>query len=65
MSVLPEIYKFPVDGNPVSCGLRLDLPKKQRTHSWVPLGADFKNKGQGGIVEVDVYACHVCGKDKR
>lgn len=62
---LPEIFEFPIPGDAVSCGLRLDRPKKQRHHSWVPLGTDFKNKGLEGIVEVDVRACHVCGKDDR
>jgi len=56
---------FPVPGEMITCGNRTDLPKKQRRHDWVSLGVDTKNAGTLGIVEVDVFACVVCGKDKR
>lgn len=56
---------FPVEGNPVTCGNRTDLPKNQRRHSWVPLGTDVKNCGEKGICETEVSACHRCGRDKR
>ncbi len=56
---------FPVPGIVTTCGNRLDLPRKQRVHWWVCLGYDVQNKGTEGIVEVLVYACWACGKDKR
>ena len=56
---------FPVEGNPVTCGLRTDLPRKHRRHAWEDLGDDFTNKGEQGIVQVPVQACTACGKDKR
>jgi len=56
---------FPLEGQRVSCGNRTDLPRKQRTHFYVSMGTDFKNKGAGGITEVLVFACAVCGKDWR
>jgi hypothetical protein len=49
----------------VSCGLRADLPKKKRRHYWAYLGPDWANHGEQGIVQVDVFACLRCGKDKR
>jgi len=56
---------FPVWGDMPTCGLLLDLPRKQRRHRWVSLGRDFKNKGTEGICEVEVFACWRCGKDRR
>jgi len=56
---------FPVEGGMLSCGLRADLPKKQRRHEYVSLGTDWKNKGTEGIIEVEVLACLRCGRDKR
>lgn len=56
---------LPVPPEQVTCGSRLDLPRKQRRHAWVDAGRDFKNKGVLGIVEVDVSICLRCGKDRR
>ena len=56
---------FPIQDAPVTCGLRTDLPRKQRVHDYVSLGKDFKNKGIAGICEVIVFACSVCGRDWR
>ena len=56
---------FPVPGEMITCGLRTDLPRKQRVHDYVSLGPDFKNKGTEGICEVLVFACTVCGRDYR
>lgn len=56
---------FPITDAPVTCGLRTDLPRKQRVHDYVSLGKDFKNQGELGIVEVIVFACSTCGKDWR
>ncbi len=56
---------FPVPGDTVSCGLRQDLPKSLRRHEWMSLGPDWKNKGEQGLVQADVRACLLCGKDSR
>ena len=56
---------FPVNGDMITCGLRLDLPRKQRVHDYVSLGLDFKNAGEKGIVQVIVFACTICGRDWR
>lgn len=56
---------LPVAGDAITCGLRLDLPRKQRRHLWAELGEDWANKGQEGIVQVPVRACTRCGKDDR
>lgn len=54
-----------IPGDVITCGLRTDLPRKQRVHDYVSLGLDFKNKGEAGIVQVIVFACTVCGRDWR
>lgn len=56
---------LPVPGDRIRCGNRTDLFKKQRRHTFIPLGTDFKNKGTEGICEVEVLACAVCGMDRR
>lgn len=56
---------FPIADAPVTCGLRTDLPRKQRVHDYVSLGKDTKNAGEAGICEVIVFACSVCGRDWR
>lgn len=55
---------FPVPGDRVKCGNRLDLPKKQRRHDWVTLGPDVRNRGSRGFEEVEIRACRECGTDK-
>jgi hypothetical protein len=55
---------FPLPGGLVKCGLRADLPKKQRVHVWVSLGADTRNRGSHGFADVEVRACLRCGTDK-
>lgn len=56
---------LPVPGDRIRCGNRMYLFKKQRSHTLIPLGTDFKNKGIEGICEVEVFACASCGMDKR
>jgi hypothetical protein len=56
---------LPVDGGAVTCGNRRDLVKKQRRHHWVYLGLDVDNHGVKGFREVAVFACVLCGKDRR
>ncbi len=56
---------FPVDGKAITCGKRTDMPRKQRRHDYIPMGDDFTNKAEEGIVQVPVWACGRCGRDKR
>lgn len=53
-----------VPGGTVKCGNRLDLPKKQRIHTYVSLGIDTRNCDVLGYVEGTVFACTTCGADK-
>lgn len=53
-----------VPGGTVKCGNRLDLPKRQRRHTYVELGVDTRNSGPLGYVDGLVFACVVCGADK-
>lgn len=53
-----------VPGDVVKCGLRLDLPKRQRVHEYQDLGVDTRNSGPLGYVDGRVFACVVCGTDK-
>jgi hypothetical protein len=56
---------FPVMGWRMKCGLRTDLPKKQRVHQYVELGPDLRNTGtELGFIPGYVYACAQCGADK-
>lgn len=56
---------FPVMGWRMKCDNRTDLPKKQRVHEYVELGADARNSGTAsGYIEGFVYACARCGTDK-
>jgi hypothetical protein len=54
---------FPVQGWRLKCGLRLDLPKKERRHLYEPAGQDMRNKGERGYVLCDVRVCTRCGFD--
>lgn len=56
---------LPVPGDRVKCGLRTDLPKKQRRHEWLSLGIDLRRQGDGTIAEFEVFACLECGTDKQ
>jgi hypothetical protein len=56
---------LPVPGISITCGERKHLFKKLRRHTYVSLGTDTHNKGVEGICEVTVFACLICGKDKR
>lgn len=58
------ISLFPVSGDRVKCGLRTDLPKKERRHDWADLGTDTRNRGAAGFADCEVRACRRCGTDK-
>jgi hypothetical protein len=55
---------FPLDNPSIPCGLRTDLPKKQRVHHYIPMGRDIRNGGEKGFIELEIYACEKCGHDK-
>lgn len=61
-----EIFApFPVPGDRVSCGLRTDLPKRERRHESVSLGVDTRHYGAlGEFIDMEVSACVKCGRDK-
>jgi hypothetical protein len=50
---------------PVKCGLRTDLPKKQRRHIWARLGLDTRNAGSEGFKDYEILACMICGSDRK
>lgn len=58
-----EVEKhFPVQGWRMKCGLRTDLPKKERIHDYVKLGPEQQNSGtSAGYFHGTVYACFKCG----
>jgi hypothetical protein len=55
---------FPLDNPQTTCGLRTDLPKKERAHQFIPLGLDIRNMGSAGFTVRDIFACQRCGKDQ-
>ena len=62
----PPEYLFPLEQPvPVSCGLRTDLPKRERHHRQVYLGTDMRHANDGGIEELHIFACGECGRDKQ
>ena len=61
----PPEYRFPLEQPvPVSCGLRADLPKKQRRHAWAYLGTDTRHT-EDVFEDLHVYACAECGRDRQ
>jgi hypothetical protein len=56
---------FPVQGWRMKCGLRTDLPKKERLHDYVKLGTEQRNTGTShGYMHGELYACYRCGMDR-
>ena len=55
---------FPLQAPQVKCGLRTDLPKKERRHAWLELGLDVRHFGDGSFADAIVHACVQCGADK-
>src|SRR6266487_4085610 len=61
-----EFGALPVPGDRVVCGLRFDLPKEDRAHVWTSLDIDTRHSGEfGTFVDMEVFACLVCGRDKQ
>ena len=57
----PE-FTFPAAGT-VTCGLRTDLPRKQRRHDYRDAGPDIRHQFDGTFVLAQVAICITCGKD--
>jgi hypothetical protein len=60
-----EVSLFPLANPPVKCGLRRDLPKRQRIHAWADMGLDVRNFGSEGFKDAQIFACLRCGTDKK
>jgi hypothetical protein len=58
------VAALPVPADRVKCGLRTDLPKKERRHDWLSLGTDTRNRGSHGFLDCEILACRQCGTDK-
>jgi hypothetical protein len=57
---------LPVDPAAVSCGLRKDLPKRERVHKYAELGQDVRHSGDDGRPRMTrIRVCVRCGKDKQ
>lgn len=57
---------LPVPGDRVVCGLRFELPKSERSHRWASLGIDTRHSGEfGEFVDMEVFVCLECGRDKQ
>ena len=57
--------EFPLQDPEIKCGLRLDLPKKERRHVWADMGLDVRNFGDKGFGDAVISACCRCGADKK
>jgi hypothetical protein len=62
---LLDLSDLPVAADAVKCGLRLDLPKKQRRHDFRYLGVDFRTSEPGSKTEQHVAVCPRCGTERR
>jgi len=57
---------LPVPGDRVVCGLRFYLPKEDRGHDWTSLGIDTRHSGEFGVfVDMEIFVCLECGRDKQ
>jgi hypothetical protein len=64
---MTHVDHFPLEQPvPVTCGLRTDLPKRQRRHvAWASLGKDVRNADVEGFKEYLITACVTCGTDRK
>jgi hypothetical protein len=68
LPVAPEAHDaaLPLPGDRVVCGLRFELPKNERGHDWTSLGVDTRHSGEfGEFVDMEIFACMECGRDKQ
>lgn len=56
---------LPVDPAAVTCGLRTDLPRRERVHRYAELGYDVRHAGDGGRRMTRIRACVRCGHDRQ
>jgi len=57
----PDTWEPPTQ--PVSCGNRRDLFKKQRRHSYLHAGTDIRHEFSGEFVEHIILICETCGRE--
>jgi hypothetical protein len=63
---LGEAALLPVDPAAVKCGLRRDVPKRERVHQYAELGQDVRHSGDDGRPRMTrVRVCVRCGVDKQ
>jgi hypothetical protein len=63
---MDPVNVLPVPGDRVVCGLRFYLPKEDRGHDWNSLGIDTRHSGEfGAFVDMEIFACVECGRDKQ
>ena len=67
LTVAEQLWELlPVDPAAISCGLRTDLPKKQRVHKFAELGTDVRHSGADGRARMTrVRVCVRCGADRQ
>jgi hypothetical protein len=67
MTEMPQEWEvFPLAAPEKKCGLRTDLPKKERRHLWVELGTDVRHVDKPEPArEMRIRACRRCGTDKQ
>jgi hypothetical protein len=54
----------PPTGDPVRCGLRKDLPKRLRRHTYFEAGLDVRHDPESGDYrDRRVFICVTCGAD--
>ena len=58
----PGTFELP-SGDTVSCGLLMDLPKRERRHQWLDAGLDVRHQFSGAFVMCLVRVCARCGRD--
>lgn len=64
MDVLnPHQFDLP-PGDAVKCGLRTDLPKKERRHIWLDAGVDVRHRFSGEYGDSQIKICSRCGADQ-
>lgn len=59
----PRTFSLP-SGESVSCGLRKDLPKKERRHEKLDAGMDVRHSDAGYFLLMRIYICARCGRDE-
>lgn len=59
----PTTFSLP-SGESVKCGLRTELPKKERRHKFLDAGMERRYSGDGWFQLRIVLICSECGTEK-